>query len=234
MELAHRIQLCTTPEQDEYFRRAVGCARFTWNWAVAHWNEGFETGNAPTWSQLKKQFNAIKYEEFPWMKDVHRDAHAQPFANLGKTVKKFFSDIRVGEVAHKPQFKKKGQCQDSFYVANDKFEVKGQRIRLPKIGWVTMTESLRFSGKILSATVSRTANRWFVSIQVDVPESLAKGERKSHHVVGVDLGVKMAVVLSTGEGIDSPKPLEERASSPSNSATTTQPEDRGSKAGSKD
>ncbi len=207
MELAHRIQLRPTAPQEAYFRQAAGCARFTWNWAVANWTEDFEAGHAPTWSQLKKRFNAIKYEAFPWMREVHRDAHAQPFANLGKTAGQFFSDMKAGKNVHKPQFKKKGQCLDSFYVANDKFAVKGTHIKLPKIGWVDMTESLRFTGKILSATVSRTADRWFVSIQVDVPKGAAKRKRTSHPVEGMDLGVKAAVVLSTGEGIDSPRPL---------------------------
>jgi len=207
MELAHKIELRPTAQQKAYFRQAAGCARFTWNWAVAHWTEDFEAGHATTWSQLKKRFNAIKYEAFPWMKEVHRDAHAEPFANLGKMTRQFFSDMKAGKNAHKPQFKKKDQCLDSFYVANDKFAVNGARIKLPKIGWVDMTESLRFAGKILSATVSRTADRWFVSIQVDVPKETAKRKRISHHVEGVDLGVKTAVVLSTGEGIESPQPL---------------------------
>ena len=129
MELAHKIQLRPTAPQEAYFRQAAGCARFTRNWAVAHWTEDFEAGHAPTWSQLKKRFNAIKYEAFPWMKGVHRDAHAQPFANLGKTAKQFFSDMLAGKNVHKPQFKKKGQCLDSFYVANDKFAVKGSKDR---------------------------------------------------------------------------------------------------------
>ncbi len=207
MELAHKIGLCPTTEQEAYFRKAAGCARFTWNWAVAHWLEGFKTGHAPAWSELKKQFNATKYEDYPWIKDIHRDAHAQPFANLGKAANRFFSDMKAGKEAHKPQFKKKGKCEDSFYIANDKFAVEGLRIKLPKIGWIRMTEPLRFTGKILCATVSRIADRWFVSIQVNVPDAVARKKRTSHHVIGVDLGIKTAVVLSTGEGIDSPKPL---------------------------
>jgi putative transposase len=42
MNLAHKIKLNPTPEQEAYFRQAVGCARFVWNWAVAQWLEGSE------------------------------------------------------------------------------------------------------------------------------------------------------------------------------------------------
>ena len=207
MKLAHKIKLNPTPEQEAYFRQAVGCARFVWNWAVAQWLEGNEQKNAPSPIALKKQFNAIKYEEFPWMKDIHRDAHSQPFANLSKAVNDYFADLKNHEKPHKPKTKKKGKARDSFYIANDKFRLDGKRIKIPKIGWVAMTETLRFDGKIMSATVSRQADRWLVSIQVEVAPSHETRKRITHHIDGADLGIKTAVVLSSGEGIESPKPL---------------------------
>lgn len=70
-----------------------------------------------------------------------------------------------------------------------------------------MTESLRWEGKILGATVSRTADRWFVSIQVDVLEQQSSLPRTSEEITGVDLGIKAAVTLSNGETLESPKPL---------------------------
>ena len=207
MMLAHKIKLNPTPEQEAYFRQAVGCARFVWNWAVAQWLKGNEQKKAPSLNDLKKQFNAIKYEEFPWMKDIHRDAHSQPFTNLGKAVNNYFKAIKNRDEPHKPQFKKKGKSRDLFYLANDKFQLDGKQIKMPKIGWVHMTESLRFEGKIMSATVSRQADRWFVSIQVEVAPQHGTRKRAAHRIEGADLGIKTAVVLSTGEGIKSPKPL---------------------------
>ena len=207
MNLAHKIKLNPTPKQELYFRQATGCARFVWNWAVAQWLEGNSQKNAPSPTELKKQFNAIKYDQFPWMKDIHRDAHSQPFANLSKTVNHYFKALKNHEKPYKPQFKKKGKSQDSFYLANDKFQLDGKRIKMPKIGWVDLTEALRFEGKIMSATVSRQADRWFVSISVEVSARHETRKRIAHHINGADLGIKTAVVLSTGEDIESPKPL---------------------------
>jgi putative transposase len=76
-------------------------------------------------------------------------------------------------------FKKKERSRDSFYVANDKFRVDRGSVVLPKIGRVRLTEQLRFTGKIAGAVVSRTANRWFIAIQVDVG-----GYRKDHAGTG--------------------------------------------------
>jgi putative transposase len=196
MHLTHKIALCPTPEQADYFRRACGTARKVWNWALGEWAKQYEAGQKPNAMALKKQFNAIKYSDpqwldkdgRPWLRDIHRDAHAQPFTHLARTWSKFFTDLKAGKPAHPPQFKK-----DSFYVANDKLTVADKTIRLPKIGWVRMREALRFEGKILGATVSRAAQFY--------------RKRTAHDITGVDLGLKAAATLSSGESIDAPKPL---------------------------
>jgi hypothetical protein len=82
----------------------------------------------------------------------------------------------------------------------------GCRIRIPKLGWVRMRESLRFTGKILSATISRVAERWFVSITVDTPDNPHLPKAENQGAVGVDLGVSALATLSTGETIPCPKP----------------------------
>jgi putative transposase len=215
MHLTHKIALYPTPEQVDYFKRACGTARRVWNWALDEWNKQYAAGRKPNAMALKKQFNAIKYSDpqwldengRPWLKDIHRDAHAQPFVYLAKAWDRFFTAKKAGKPAYKPKFKKKGRCRDSFYVANDKFRLEGKTIRLPKVGPVEMTEALRFEGKILGATVLRTADRWFVAVQVEVPDAQFYRTRTAHGIVGVDLGVKAAATLSSGEVIESPKPL---------------------------
>lgn len=215
MQLTHKIALYPTPEQVDYFNRACGTARRVWNWALNEWNKQYAAGRKPNAMALKKQFNAIKYSDpqwldengRPWLKGIHRDAHAQPFAYLAKAWDRFFAAKKAGKPAHKPKFKKKGRCRDSFYVANDKFKIDGKVICLPKIGKVAMSEALRFEGKILGATVSRTADRWFVSIQVEVKDEQFYRRRKADGIVGVDLGVKAAATLSNGELLRAPKPL---------------------------
>lgn len=198
--LAHKITLDPTPGQREFFQRAAGVSRFTWNWALAEWQERYQRGEKPTGHVLKKSFNALRRVQFPWTYDVHRDATAQPFADLERAFRNFWEGR-----ANFPTFKKKGKCRDSFYVACDKFQVNGKMITLPKIGPVKMREALRFEGKILGATVSREANRWFISIQVHMP-AYARDRAADRHV-GVDLGITHLATLSTGEVIDGPKPL---------------------------
>ena len=203
--LAHRIELAVTPAQVDYFRRACGTARFIWNWALAEWNRQRALGLQPTALRLKKQFNAVKYDEFPWLEEIHRDAHSQPFANLARAWSRYFHEIKAKRAAHVPVFKRRGRCRDAFYVANDRLTLEERRVRLPVIGWVRIKEALRFGGRILGASVQRHADRWFLCVQVELGVSwLTKAERRP--AVGVDLNVQ-AIVCSNGKRYLTPQPL---------------------------
>lgn len=199
MILAHRIQLDPTFKQAQYFARACGTSRFVWNWALEEWNRQYAAGEKPNGMKLKKEFNTVKYQLFPWMKSVHRDAHARPFDNLQSAFVNFFK-----KRAKRPKFKKKG-VRDSFYAANDKLTLSGRSVRLPVVGKVRIREALRFDGKLMGATVSRSADRWFISVQVDVGD-LQKA-RANDCVVGIDLGLSNSVTCSDGSVHQSPKAL---------------------------
>ena len=67
---------------------------------------------------VKKAFNAIKKEEFPFVVEVTKYATQQPFINLGKAFKKFFEDLKKGIVSY-PQFKRKKDNEGSFYIGGD-------------------------------------------------------------------------------------------------------------------
>lgn len=188
--------------------RAAGVARFSWNWGLGEWNRQYEThktdpenSRKPTIVSVKKQWSSVKHELFPWLKDSPANANLQPFTELGTAFRGFFE----GKSKH-PRFKKKGRCRDSFYVDNQKLRLIGKKVKLPKIGTVKMREELRFHGRILKGTVSREADRWFVSVSVEMPDGY-KRERTGDGKVGVDLGILTLATLSTGEKVANPRPL---------------------------
>ena len=199
MITAHKIELKPNNKQATYFAKACGTARFAYNWALEEWKKQNEAGLRPTETALRRQLNSIKRDQFPWMLEVTKNAPQMAIMYLGQAFKRFFKGV-----AQYPQFKKKG-FHDSFTLTNDQFSVTSWHIRVPHIGEVRLCESLRFVGKILSATISRVAHKWFVSITVEVP-SLTNTAYENQGVVGVDLGVKQLATLSTGEVIEGPKP----------------------------
>jgi len=69
-----------------------------------------------------------------------------------------------------------------------------------------MAEALRFTGRIVSASISRTADHWYASITVDTPNAMLP-HAETQGAVGVDLGVTRLATLSTGEMVAGPKAL---------------------------
>ncbi|WP_130651539.1 RNA-guided endonuclease InsQ/TnpB family protein [Candidatus Williamhamiltonella defendens] len=199
MLIAHKIALDLNNVQATYMARASGTARFAYNWALSEWSRQYEAWKAdnslikPSQMSLRRQLNALKREQFPWMLEVTKCAPQLAIIQLGQAFQNFFAGR-----ARYPQFRKKG-VHDRFSLSNDQFRIDGSRIRIPNLGWVCMREALRFSGKIMSANISRVADRWFVSITVDVPDSSHLPEAKNQGVVGIDLGVSALATLSTGE-----------------------------------
>ena len=199
MLLAHKIELRCNNKQKTYFAKACGAARKAYNWALDAWNKQYAAGLKPTEASLRRELNRIKRTEFPWMLEVTKNAPQMAIIQLGQAFKNFFA-----KRADYPQFRKKW-IDDRFTLTNDQFEVKEQKIRIPHLGWVRMKESLRWAGKIMSATVSRCADRWMVSITVEIPEPSTLPVNENQAAVGVDIGVSCFATLSTGEKIIGPK-----------------------------
>jgi len=201
MILTHKIALDLNNKQVTYCQQAAGTARFAYNWALANWNaqyQAWQQDNSlqkPTQASLRRQLNAVKREQFPWMLKVSKNAPQMAIIQLGKAFNNFFAGR-----AKYPVFKKKGKSRDSFELSNDQFSVEGSSLRIPHLGWVRMRESLRFSGKILSATISRTAQKWFVSISVETNENPHLRTAENQGVAGVDLGIKtLATIFANGK-----------------------------------
>jgi putative transposase len=143
------------------------------------------------------KWNQVRKQEFPWSYEVTKCAGAQAVLDVGTAFKNFFAGMKTGKVRY-PKFKRKGQSRDSFALWNDQFRIVGNTVLIPgaskRKSVVHMREHLRFQGKILSGTVSRTADRWFLSVTVETPDP----EPVVHpqQSVGIDLGIRHLAVLS--------------------------------------
>jgi putative transposase len=201
---AHKIRIFPNQEQTTGLLKACGCARAAYNWALSEWKSQYEAGLKPTEGKLRTQLNVIKREKFPWMLESTKCAPQQAIRNLGTAFSNFFKAVKQGKKAGYPKFKKKGQ-RDSFYIDNVNQQIKGRRFSVPKVeGSILMAEPVRFQGKILSYTVSRDVDRWYVSVIVDTAvEELPKTGR----TVGVDLGLKTLATMSDGTAVENPKCL---------------------------
>ncbi len=201
MHLAHKIELKLNNKQVSYFKKACGISRFVWNWAIEEWNKTYKQGGKPNALELKKKFNAIKKERYPYVLEVTKYAAQQPFIQLQEAYNRFFK----GTSSH-PKFKSRKRSKDSFYIGGEQLKVNDNKVYIPKLGYVKMTESLRFTGKISSAAVSRTADRWHISFTIELTENPCR-PCESQAGTGVDLGIEKLAVLSDGTVFENPKTL---------------------------
>jgi putative transposase len=196
MLVAHRLRLDPNKVQATYLARAAGVARFAYNWALAEWQRQYEARKAdpslppPSQLSLRRQLNAVKRDQFPWMLAVTKNAPQMAIIQLGEAFRNFFA-----RRARYPKFRRKGQ-HGRFTLTNDQFSVEGRRIHVPKLGWVRMREAQRLTGRIISATVSRSAGHRDASITVDTGEETHLPPAENQGAVGVDLGVSALATLS--------------------------------------
>ena len=190
MILSHKIRIYPNREQEQFLKKSCGVARFAYNWGLAEWERQYKNGEKPNHLKLKKQFNGIKQVEFPFVYEVSKCCTETAFANLGKAYKNFFT-----KRTKYPKFKKKG-IHDSFGLNNLNFHIDEKHVKLAKMSPMRMAEPLRFDGKIMSGTVSRVADKWYISIAVEIRRDLTLP--KTGKFAGVDLGVKDIVITSDG------------------------------------
>lgn len=205
---AFRYELDPNGAQRQLLAKHAGCARFAWNWGLGRRIEQFEQneGEARFTDAIKqhKELNQLKPTEFPWMYEVSKRAPQEALRNLDQAFKNFWQGRKEGREVGFPKFKRKGG-HDSFRLTGS-IHVHPHKVQLPRLGEIRTKESTdKFRGKILSATVSRQADRWFVSLNVEVERP--SPEPVEGETVGVDVGLNCFAALSNGEKKVAPKPL---------------------------
>ena len=195
----YKYRLYPNKEQQIYFAKCFGCARFIYNKMLAD--------KINYYKETKQKLNntpAQYKKEFPWLKEVDSLALANAQMNLQTAYNNFFKRPEVGF----PKFKSKKRHYYSYTTNNQggNIYVSDRYIKLPKIGLVRVKKHRGFDGIIKSVTVSKTpSEKYYVSVLVDCEgqEKLPKSENE----IGIDLGIKEFAIISDGEMIENPKYL---------------------------
>jgi putative transposase len=191
----------------------AGCARFAYNWGLRRYQEEYRAGRkTPTAIGLHKELNARKITDFPWMYEVSKCAPQEALRNLEKAFKRFFENCKkkkAGTISGKcgyPRFKSKKKGIGSFRLTGA-IHVFEKAIQLPRLGLLRLKEAgyLLTDAKVLNATVSEKAGRWYVSVQVE--QEVADPMPATGKAIGVDLGIKTLATTSEAVSYENPKAL---------------------------
>ena len=211
----YKTELDPTAKQHILLCQCAGTARFSYNYGLARKQEVYK-GSRKTISaiDLQKELTTRKHSDLPWLKGVSKWIVQNALRDLDQAYDNFFRRVREKNAGKKhknlgfPQFKSKSQGRGSFRL-DKPVRVFEDRIQLPKLGVIRLKEHsyIPTSGvKVLSATVSERAGRWYVSVLVE--EQIPVGVAASGQPIGVDLGISSLAVCSDGRPpIKNPKVL---------------------------
>jgi putative transposase len=196
--ISFKTELKLNNKQRTIMAKHAGVARHAYNWGLAICQEILDYNQAHPESQQKfpsaidlhKRLVAEIKPVYEWYYEVSKCSPQQALRDLRTAWDRCFNKI-----AKAPRFKKKN-VKDSFYLEGN-FHLKGNKIKLPKIGWVKVFE--KFIPPILvkksgsNCVISKRANRWFISYKVDF-----EPEKINHQFgrVGCDIGIKRLATLS--------------------------------------
>ncbi len=211
----YKTELDPTVEQRILLCQCAGTARFAYNYGLARKQEVYKaTGKTISAIDLQKELTARKHTDLPWLKGVSKWIVQNALRDLDQAYEHFFRRVRERKAGKKhqhlgfPKFKSKSQGRGSFRL-DKPIRVFDDRMQLPKLGTIRLKEHsyIPTSGvKILSATVSERAGRWYVSVLVE--EQVPLVVSASGQPIGVDLGISSLAVCSDGRPpIANPKAL---------------------------
>ncbi len=182
----YKTELDPSVKQQILLCQCAGTARFAYNYGLARKQEVYkESGKSISGIDLQRELTARKHSDLPWLRRMSKWIVQNALRDLDDAYTNFFRRVRerkAGKKHHKlvfPKFKSKSQGRGSFRL-DKPIHVFEDRIQLPKLGTIRLKEHsyIPTSGvKVLSATVSERAGRWYVSVLVEELVPAAVQER---------------------------------------------------------
>ncbi len=197
---AYKYRFYPTDEQRITLAQTFGCVRFVYNWGRGVSSTAYkERGEKLSYNDLAAMLPDLK-KQYPWLKDVSSVPLQQSLRHLDRAFVNFFEGR-----ANYPAFKKKQNSQSATYASNA-FKWDGKALTLAKMNDpldIHWHRPLPKDSKPSSVTVIKDcANRYFVSILI---EEQIEHKPVVNKMVGLDLGIKSMVALSTGESVGNPR-----------------------------
>ena len=213
---AYKLKIYPTDTQRELIEKTFGSTRYIYNNFLAERKSKYEENKTKisVYEQLKELINLKREKE--WLREIDSCALQACVYNLDDAFQKFFKGNGY------PRFRAK-DVHESFRTNNTlniyknkkyesiRIDFKKRIITLPKLKEVKFRgyrTTKKIVGKIKSATISKDANKYFVSVLVEVP--FIKYSLKPTSIVGLDLGIKDFIVTSHGEKLKNEVKINEK------------------------
>ncbi len=195
---ALKLELKLNNSERTIMARHAGYARFCYNLARTLYLGVMDIKVSRTRkiALIKKTFtNFIKKQpEYQWTNTLSSRVYQNAFIAFNSALERFFNGVSG---FHNFKRKKSG---DSFTVDSSNglvFLRGGNRIKIPTMGTFRLKEAIRYNCCSQTFTISRTADKWYVSFTIKA-DKIPPLYHSVSETTGIDLGVSTFATLSDG------------------------------------
>ena len=206
--MGYKFRIYPNKTQQELINKTLGCTRFVYNHFLAIRRDEWKANhNSLTYAKTSNLLTDLKKrEDTSWLKEADSVALQQSLRDLDRAYENFFK-----KRAKYPRFKSKHSYSQSYRTTNSNgrtnIHIIDKKIKLPKVGFVKIKQSRTFDGRILNATVRRTASgKYFVSLCVEMDKEKMISTNAGNQI-GIDVGLKEFYTDSNGNTIANPRVL---------------------------
>ena len=201
---AYKVEIKPTIKQIQKIEQSIGVCRWLYNEYLSVNNQLYKQYKDGLIDKKQAFMSANDFDkhinneikvldEYCWINNCGSKARKKAIQNAETAYKRFFK----GQ-AKFPKFKKKNKSDVKLYFPkNNKgdWKVDRHRIMIPTLKNVRLKEYgyIPVGSKVISGTVSKKANRYYVSVIIDV-EIIP--QKNTNQGIGIDLGIKEFAICS--------------------------------------
>lgn len=195
------IKLYPNKTQQKQIEQNLGCARWVYNEMIKiNQKKYHRTGKGLSGYDMQSYLPKLK-KQYPWLKEAYSQSLQISCHNLADAYGKFFR-----KQGGYPTFKKKNSKQSFSCITGT--ELLDNKIKLPKIGFLTFRGGNKPDGVAKTFTISKDSTGYYASILFKEEKTIQQEEVKS--LVGIDVGIKDFAVCSNGITIANLKHLKQQ------------------------
>ncbi|MFI9459612.1 RNA-guided endonuclease TnpB family protein [Acinetobacter sp. NPDC052428] len=204
---AYKYRIYPNGEQKVLIEKHFGCARFTYNWALALQQKYYdEHKKSLSRKDIQDQLVSMKkQEQYSWLNEVNSQTLLSGLLHVYTAFGNFFKGR-----AKFPKFKSKKIPQRSYQCPqHGSVDFEKGTLNLPKLKGIKAVFSRQFDGKIKTITISKTATgKYYASILVETNQAKVTASIiEADKTIGIDLGLNHLLIQSDGQKIENPKYL---------------------------
>ena len=205
MKTAYKFRMYPTKQQEAQLDLHLEICRYLYNLALADRKMAYEVEGI-----------SRSYEDQAAMLTVERKAgnfngiyaHClqDVLRRLDKSFKAFFRRVKAGDKPGYPRFKGKGWYKSFTYPDSETgYKIEGSKLVLSKIGSIRIFRHREVEGKIKTCTIKKDhLGHWYATLVSELPDPTPVEPKTA---IGIDVGLKSLVAISTGETIKYPRYL---------------------------